>query len=542
MILNVLLIFIFSLNKKDYFFEWICLNFSSIHFKLRFYLNNYSLYFFLTVIIISLSIYLYRIIYIENEQYFFRFIIIKSLFILSIALFIFRRNFIAILLGWDGLGITSYLLVIYYNNSNSLNAGILTLLTNRLGDLGIIFLLIIFLNFRDWEFNFWIWKRNYNFFWRILLFLTISTKRAQIPFSSWLPAAIAAPTPISSLVHSSTLVTAGVYLLLRFSFEPNYYFYFFRFITALIANFRAFLEPDIKKVVALSTLRHLRIMCLIIRKNFLNLAYRHLLFHAYFKALLFITIGISIHLFKDYQDSLKIRHLNSMDLTNRFFITLSLFSLCGLPYLTGFYSKDFFFEISINSNFRTVEFFFIILIGLLSIFYSLRFFIYLILFNLKNYHILKWKYKFLNPFLSRKILLLILSIIMGKFLRRNLIIRFNIIFFELFRKIFITLFLLRIIMIFFLLRNLKIQSFKTFFLLFKKIAYLQNFSNLFNKYWLLKKNKFIFIEKRKIFNPFQNLIFIFNKLNFFNFLLIKKNFSILNIIIIFFFLFIVFFF
>merc|ERR1712208_183314 len=185
-----------------------------------------------------------------------------------------------------------------------------------------------------------------------LIIVRACTKRAQIPFSAWLPAAIAAPTPVSALVHSSTLVTAGVYLLIRINIiiiEINirYLLLLIGIITILMAGITAIIEIDIKPIIALSTLRQLGIMILTLGIGNPILSYFHLLSHAFFKAILFMCAGIVIHNMKDYQDIRKIglryRNLN-------FCISLILIaniSLCGLPFLRGFYSKDLIIEIII---------------------------------------------------------------------------------------------------------------------------------------------------------------------------------------------------
>ena len=134
-------------------------------------------------------------------------------------LLILSPNIIRLLLGWDGLGVTSYLLVVFYQSNKSYNAGIITALTNRIGDVGLLICIGIMFYIGDWSFLYFR-NSNSNFEKIFLIILVISacTKRAQIPFSAWLPAAMAAPTPVSALVHSSTLVTAGVYLLIRFNY------------------------------------------------------------------------------------------------------------------------------------------------------------------------------------------------------------------------------------------------------------------------------------------------------------------------------------
>ena len=179
-----------------------------------------SLFFIATVSIISARVLFYSSSYIAGDYFLSRFIRLVILFVLRIWILILRPNFIRILLGWDGLGVTSYLLVIYFQRSKSYGAGILTALTNRLGDVGLLLTIGLTTNLGRWSFYYYTRRSIITLppYLLFLLIITASTKRAQLPFSSWLPAAMAAPTPVSSLVHSSTLVTAGVYLLIRINF------------------------------------------------------------------------------------------------------------------------------------------------------------------------------------------------------------------------------------------------------------------------------------------------------------------------------------
>ena len=147
-------------------------------------------------------------------------------------------------MGWDGLGLRSYLLVIFYQNESSNNAGILTVLRNRLGDVTI--LLSLGLVYRVGRFNYIFWE-SLDILLVSLIIFSACTKSAQIPFSAWLPAAIAAPTPVSSLVHSSTLVTAGVYLIIRFNFflidsGLNFFLFLLSCFTIIISGVRACFE------------------------------------------------------------------------------------------------------------------------------------------------------------------------------------------------------------------------------------------------------------------------------------------------------------
>lgn len=165
----------------------------------------------------------------------------------------------------------------------------------------------------------------------------------QVPFSAWLPAAIAAPTPVSALVHSSTLVTAGVYLLMRAggSIAPILdVVLFLGATTTIIAGVRALYEIDIKKVVALSTLSQLGIIICAIGLGLPKVAFFHLLAHAFFKAILFIGVGNTIHLSDSFQDLRQAGPLLRSSPATLGFIIVSNLRLCGVPFIAGFYSKD----------------------------------------------------------------------------------------------------------------------------------------------------------------------------------------------------------
>lgn len=339
-------------------------------------LDLVSVLFLITVTLISISVIFFRTRYMANEKFFSRFLFLVLSFVCRILLLILRPNSIRILLGWDGLGVTSYLLVIYYQRNKSYNAGIITALTNRLGDVGLLLCLAFLVKFGSWNFYLFIPPLEISLILIILVGARI-TKRAQIPFSAWLPAAMAAPTPVSALVHSSTLVTAGVYLLIRFnyllmSFDLLKYLILVGVFTMFIAGLGAMRELDIKKVIALSTLRQLGVMIITIGVGFPLIGFFHLVAHAFFKALLFICAGILIHNFKDYQDiRLMSRSACFMPFTLRMFMTANL-RLCGLPFMAGFYSKDLILEIFIMRRLNLFIFVIIILSTALTVLYSCR--------------------------------------------------------------------------------------------------------------------------------------------------------------------------
>lgn len=332
--------------------EYEVLNVNSCGIIITILLDWISLLFIRFVLFISSIVIYYSEEYIEGDVFINRFIILVSIFVLSIILLIISPNLIRILLGWDGLGLVSYCLVVYYQNVKSYNAGIITALSNRIGDVALLISIAWIINYGRFNYIFYVdfikGRAEINLIC-ILIILAAITKRAQIPFSPWLPAAMAAPTPVSSLVHSSTLVTAGVYLLIRFNFALTdsliCFLLFIGTMTIFMAGIGANFEFDLKKIIALSTLSQLGLIIGILAVGEYKLAFFHLLTHALFKALLFICAGCIIHNLGNCQDIRYIGGLiNQLPLTCCYFI-ISNFSLCGLPFLAGFYSKDLVLEI-----------------------------------------------------------------------------------------------------------------------------------------------------------------------------------------------------
>ena len=331
------------------------------------------------VILISANVLRFSTVYIRDDKFINRFTLLVITFIISINLLIYIPHLIILLIGWDGLGITSFILVIYYQNSKSLSAGLITALTNRIGDVAILLSIGWTLSQGHWNILH-IRIDNPNRIFQIgAITLAAITKRAQIPFSRWLPAAIAAPTPVSALVHSSTLVTAGVFLLIRF--YPflrsinifNKFILFVAVSTIIIAGIRATTECDIKKIIALSTLRQLGIIITRIGLGFPQIAFIHIVIHALFKALLFICAGNLIRLHSHAQDLRWIGNtLNAAPVTATC-ILIANTALCGFPFIAGFYSKDLIIETAIFSEQNR----FIVILILLSVgftsFYSMRF-------------------------------------------------------------------------------------------------------------------------------------------------------------------------
>lgn len=255
-------------------------------------------------------------------------------------------NILIIILGWDGLGLVSYCLVIFYQRINSYNSGIITIIRNRIGDVIIIICVIYLFNFGSFDF---LSLNKTEKLLGIFIILAGITKRAQIPFSAWLPAAIAAPTPVSSLVHSSTLVTAGVYILIRFNYlfkieENSIFLLKISLITILISGLNAIFETDFKKIIAFSTLRQLSIIIIIMSISLWELAFFHLIIHAIFKSILFLCAGLIIHFINGNQDIRILRRFFNKRPIVLSCILISLLSLIGFPFIGGFYSKDLILE------------------------------------------------------------------------------------------------------------------------------------------------------------------------------------------------------
>nr|YP_009725351.1 NADH dehydrogenase subunit 5 [Monolepta occifluvis]QBX88865.1 NADH dehydrogenase subunit 5 [Monolepta occifluvis] len=368
----------FMIFNLVYILEWLLLVINSTNFMFVILLDWMSLMFMSFVLFISSMVIFYSEEYMGGDLYKNRFILLVVMFVLSMMMMIISPNLISILLGWDGLGLVSYCLVIYYQNIKSFNAGMLTALSNRIGDVALLMVIAWMLNYGDWNLIFYLEVMKDDFIMKLIGFMMVlaaMTKSAQIPFSSWLPAAMAAPTPVSSLVHSSTLVTAGVYLLIRFNFINEFLMFFLVFIASLtmfMSGLGANFEYDLKKIIALSTLSQLGLMMSILALGDYKLAFFHLLIHALFKALLFMCAGNIIHNLGNCQD---IRYMGGLikqlPLTCTYLNICNL-SLCGLPFMSGFYSKDLIVEV-MSMNYLNIYIYMIFFISIgLTVSYSFR--------------------------------------------------------------------------------------------------------------------------------------------------------------------------
>lgn len=406
-----------SFSNCILYFSFPIFSSSSLNLDLSFTLDYISLWFLTVIIVISMIISVYSYFYMSPYRKSIYFLWTIILFVFSILLVVRISNLFFIMLGWDGLGLVSFFLIVYYQNQSSIVSGVFTLLINRLGDCFFLVSIVFFYYFSSDLF-----VHTSNVLPRIVLIvllLTFITKRALFPFSSWLPMAIAAPTPISALVHSSTLVTSGLFLMVRYSYYlySSYslikLFLLVRVFTSFYAGLNTLFEKDLKKLIALSTLRHLGFIGLSFSSGLLSLAYFHMLSHALFKSLLFMTIGDIIINLSHSQD---IRYLSSGYSLTPFSSSLMLvpiINLLGLPSLVGFFSKDLVLEM-LNYSFFSG---FVLTISLINVFFTFyyRFQLFYYSFSLNktlpynNFNSPLFLHSFLMALLS------ILTLLAGKF-------------------------------------------------------------------------------------------------------------------------------
>nr|YP_010938382.1 NADH dehydrogenase subunit 5 [Toxocara apodemi]WLE72141.1 NADH dehydrogenase subunit 5 [Toxocara apodemi] len=343
----MILVLVPFLKVSFFFVEW-----DFLSFKVFFYFN--SVMFSLVLLLVTLSVLVFSTYYLDGElnfnyYYFMLFIFVGSMFSL-----IYSNSSFTMLLSWDLLGISSFFLVLFYNNWDSCSGAMNTVLTNRLGD---FFLFIFFTSamFSGYYFLSLSWFCGVS---SLMLLLASFTKSAQFPFSGWLPKAMSAPTPVSSLVHSSTLVTAGLVLVMNFSemvFNKGVLSVILvvGIFTMFFSSVAALVEEDLKKVVALSTLSQMGFSMFTVGLGLGFVSFIHLLSHALFKSCLFMQVGYLIHCSLGQQDGRGYSNLGSLPPLIQLQLLVTLFCLCGLIFSSGAVSKDFVLEFFFSNIFMS---------------------------------------------------------------------------------------------------------------------------------------------------------------------------------------------
>ena len=378
-VFSVAISLLVTFRSQSFFLSFNLYSFWNIEITFRLYIDFFSSWFSSVVLFIRRIVIIYSYSYISPYSKPFYFLSLTSLFVVSILIVIFFSNLFFVMLGWDGLGLISFFLILFYQNPSSISRGCFTLIINRVGDsLFLVTLTYVFILEPSFTPFFLSPTNNFLVIWVIVV--CFITKRALYPFSPWLPEAIAAPTPISSLVHSSTLVTAGFFLIIRYSYfiYSSYPCIVFLLLSSLFTSFyagvNALFEIDLKKLIALSTLSHLGFIGIAFSVGLPHLCFFHMVTHALFKSLLFIRIGDVI---KNLSHSQDIRFLSQGMLltpTSRLLILLSLLNLLGLPFIRGFFSKDLVLEIVACTYFSFVSYLLIVANLVLTYLYSYKLF------------------------------------------------------------------------------------------------------------------------------------------------------------------------
>lgn len=346
---------------------------------------------------ISLLVHIYSAEYMAYDPHLSRFMSYLSLFTFFMLILVTADNYIQMFVGWEGVGLCSYLLInFWFTRIQANKAAIKAMIVNRIGDFGLILAIITMFRcfnsvdyatifaiapyFKYSTFNFFIFNWNTLTLICCLLFVGAIGKSAQLGLHTWLPDAMEGPTPVSALIHAATMVTAGVFLIVRSSPLFEYSYKALQFVTAVGACTAFFaatiglLQNDLKKVIAYSTCSQLGYMVFACGLSNYSVGIFHLANHAFFKALLFLGAGSIIHSVFDEQDIRKMGGLKNLIPFTYSVMLIGSLALMGFPYLTGFYSKDVILEVAFGKY--TVISFFAYILGstaaFFTAFYSIR--------------------------------------------------------------------------------------------------------------------------------------------------------------------------
>ena len=379
------LILSISLGSPDIVIKlrnWFSINSFSFNFELHYDLK-FNLFFF-TALTVSSSIVEFSNYYMETDPKKNAFFHLLVIFLLNMIILTLSKNLFFLFIGWEGVGFLSFLLISWWQTrTNAKKAALQAVIYNRIGDIGLLlFFALALISFKSWSLSeVKTIKARETFRIKLLLIgalIAAAGKSAQFGLHPWLPAAMEGPTPVSALLHRSTMVVAGIFLLIRISPVYSACRTFNRWclilgaITAIFAATTAISQHDIKKIIAYSTTSQLGLMMVAIGLNNPRIALFHICTHAFFKAMLFLSSGRIIHSLRDEQDLRKMGGLFFILPKTSACIILGSLALAGTPFLAGFYSKDLILETSLTrlSNFFSI--FLSLVATLLTAVYSLR--------------------------------------------------------------------------------------------------------------------------------------------------------------------------
>ena len=371
------------------------LEFDNLKIKWEFLFDSMNIFMIITVMIISSLVHIYSFDYMKNDPHFGRFISYLSLFTFFMIILLTANNFIIMFIGWEGVGLCSYLLInFWYTRIQANKAAIKAMIINKIGDFGMLVgMLLIFNNFETFNYHTIFLSNFFNnlnidlicFF----LFIGCMGKSAQIGLHMWLPDAMEGPTPVSALIHAATMVTAGVFLIIRCSFLFEFSTITLNIIsligllTAIFGATVGLFQYDIKKIIAYSTCSQLGLMFCACGLSAYSLSLFHLVNHAFFKALLFLCAGSIIHGLSDEQDIRKMGGLGYLLPLTYVSLFIASLSLIGFPFLSGYYSKELLIYLIYFNNFEfnLLKFYIVYITSVITVMYSLKILINVFLFK-----------------------------------------------------------------------------------------------------------------------------------------------------------------
>ena len=375
-------------------FDWILISGSYLNWGVA--VNSLTLLMLTLVLTVSALVHIYSIEYMSHDKSKNRFMVYLSLFTFCMVALVVSDNIVQLFFGWEGVGLASYLLIGFWHHKKSANnAAIKAFIVNRIADFGFLIgisLLYIYSDslsiadiisskefLKSTPINFIFIETDVLTLSCFFLFIGAMGKSAQFGFHTWLPDAMEGPTPVSALIHAATMVTAGVFLTVRFSelmvmsdFILNFILVI-GLITAFFAASVALFQKDIKKVIAYSTCSQLGFMFVACGLGAFNVAIFHLITHGYFKALLFLSSGSVIHGVHDEQDMDKMGNLFSKMKITSIVMWIGTLAIVGFPFMSGYYSKDLILNASFNLyELGSLVYILLAIISAMTAFYSFR--------------------------------------------------------------------------------------------------------------------------------------------------------------------------
>ena len=409
---------------KQHLFTW--LSVSKLNIDMAFLGDNLAIFMSMFVTFVGWLIHIYAVGYMRGDAGFGKFFAYFNLFLASMLILVLADNPVILFIGWEGVGVCSYLLIkFYYGDKNNVLAANKAFIVNRVGDFGFLLgvatlffaLGQVDLSFSSIEANLGNTTNGWLLLAGFLLFVGAMGKSAQIPLYTWLPDAMAGPTPISALIHAATMVTAGVYMVARFHFlysgieEIGTFIAYIGAFSALLAAIIATRQTDIKKILAYSTMSQLGYMFIAVGLGFYSTGLFHVFTHAFFKAMLFMGAGGVILAIHHEQNIFNIaKHRASLPIISTTFL-IGVIAISGIPPFSGFFSKDAILAAAFQEGHYLI-YGIALFTAFLTAFYMFR--LYFIVFVTPNHH--KKEYVYTSMTITIPLLILAIGAIGAGFL------------------------------------------------------------------------------------------------------------------------------